>query len=121
MRHPKSIIQLAARATQEKIEAMRHRHYRYNPKPFYEMTDMQAKAFAARQAIVASGSMDMTEEEMELYAGAIYGSIKYFNDHDERHAEHMVYLQECASAEKDFRKLQREIRKNQQQTEMVIY
>lgn len=67
----------------------------YNPKPFYKMTDAELCAFASRQALEASDTIQMTQEEMQQYAVAIFGAIKYFNKRDKRHADYMLYLEEC--------------------------
>ena len=67
----------------------------YNPKPFYKMKDAELCAFASRQALEASDTIQMTQEEMQQYAGAIFGAIKYFNKRDKRHADYMLYLEEC--------------------------
>ena len=89
------ILTKTTKLTAERIRDIRKRHTRYNPQPIHEMTDVQARAFAMRQAVMASATIDMTEEEMELYAGAIYGSIRRFNHQDRRHREHMAYIEAC--------------------------
>jgi len=83
----------------------------YNPQPIHEMTEKQAWAFSMRQAIAASLTICMTDEELMLYAGGIYGSIRYFNERDTRHREHMAFLEECRVKLQEMMAKQREEKK----------
>lgn len=76
----------------------------YMPKPFYKMTDDEAMRFAMRQATEASettrfatadGPRSMTNGEVEMYAGAVFSAIQYFNRRDRRHAAEMNFLRDC--------------------------
>lgn len=105
MRKARSIQEL----TIERLAEMSRRHYHYNPTPFYEMTERQARGFAMRQAVTASASIPMTMDEMKLYAGAVYESIRYFNERDPRHADHMRFIKECEERQKEARRRQLEV------------
>ena len=80
----------------------------YNPKPFWQMTDIAIRCFASRQARQAAKSAPMTDEEMELYAGSIYHSIRYFNKRDPRYEEYMQYLKERRAAVEESRRIEAE-------------
>lgn len=73
-------------------------------KPFYKMTEEEARSFAFRQAIGAAettrfrthdGTRGMDEKEVREYAGALLSAISYFNKRDPRHAEEVRYCELC--------------------------
>ena len=73
----------------------------YNPMPFHDSTDKQAWAFSMRQALSASLSIPMTDDELRLYAGSIYESIQYFNKRDQRHSDYMDFLRQLGVTKED--------------------
>lgn len=93
-------LEKEARMEQMRLDELRRKDLsvrcaKYIRKPCSKMTNEQAMAFASMQAESARETIPMTDEEAKMYAGAIYSSIRYFNDRDPEHAAYIRYLEEC--------------------------
>lgn len=103
--------QAKAKARAEQRRAMKNSCADFNPKPIHQMTALEAKDFANRQARAAIPTCRLDARELDLYAQVIYDAIQYFNLRDTSHASYMRYLHECQLRRQEEQRLREEERK----------